>query len=290
MADRKWFEKFNEKLNIDEEDIEEIEYILNKVSEIINYEYKNQKAQEKYTFLTGSVARETLVDVENIDIVAVLPEYIYRRYALNGEIGIYQIVESFYKNIKKTFIYSSISKSGSIVIVNQRIKFNIIPAFKEEDGTYTYPDILNNKWINFDIEKSLSEFKERDEKYNGNMKNFAKMIKIWNKQNKVNLSEILIDSMVYEFFENYTFGEIRGFSYYDYYFYDFFKDILKKGVEYYWYIPGVDLIVKPRSPYYLNKKAEISFEIVKKAMGLYIEDLNYLAKDEWIKLLGEDFI
>ena len=287
MADSKWFRELNRRLQLSEKDITKTEIILNEISEIINFEYYNKRIADNYAFLTGSLSRGTAISLATADIMVILPMYMLKRYSLQSDRGPFMLIEDVYKKIKKNFIYTRISKDGNIVLDYEGIRFNILPAFKIEDNSYIYPDLSENCWVNLDIEKSLELFDLRDRENNGNMRNFSKMLKVWNLKNNINLSEVIIDSMVYEFFENYNFGKIKGFNYYDYYFYDFFKYILNKGVEYYWYIPGTSLTVKPRSPYLFNKQVKESLNTVKDAMDLYIKKYPHLAKEKWESILGD---
>lgn len=287
MSDSKWFMELTRKLQLDKNNVDTIYSILNEISDIINFEYYNKRISEEYAFVTGSLSRKTAIDLENVDVMVHIPLYMYRRYSLHSEKGPYMLVEDVYKKIKKNFIYTRLSKDGKIILDYKEIRFNILPSFKLEDETFLYPEVLDSVWINLDIKKSLEVFNLRDKENKGNMRNFCKLLKLWNIKNSINLSEILIDSMVYEFFKDYTFGKIRGFNYYDYYFYDFFKYIINKGPDYFWYIPATSIELKPRSPYLLNKKVKESFEIVKKAMDLYIKKYPHLSKENWELLLGK---
>lgn len=292
MSTSKWFSDFNKSLNINELEKITIEKVQKEISEIINFEYWNKKSNNSNTKLIGSFAQGTSIKASEIEFLVVLPEYMYKRYYILGKTGAKLLVEDVLVKIKKTFLNTRISKDlNKVLIEDNGIKFTILPTFLEDEKTYIYPDIIGNfPWVSQDIERSILVINKRNKEMKNNLNNFAKMIKVWNDRNNSLLSEILIDSMVYEFFENYTFGKIEGFTYYDIYHSDFFNYLLKCGPDYYWYIPGTTIPVKPRSPYLLQKILKDSRDISKKAIDLYLSEYPLLARDEWIKLYGEKFI
>lgn len=288
----KWFKDFYDNLIIKDSIISAITEGVEEISEIINFEYWNKNSRTDNVKLIGSLSRSTSIDTSKVEVMAILPHYMYKRYYLYSGNGPFSLVEDVYIRIKKTFIEARIIKEGNRVeFTYKNVNFQVIPAFIGEDEIYTYPETsMGGSWLSQDFDKSLEVFNKRDDEMKGNMKKFAKMLRVWNRNFNCRLSEILLDAIVYEFFENYSFGKIRGFAYFDLYFADFFKYLLKRGPEYYWYIPGTTISINPRSPYLLNKKVKESLDITKKAIDLYLDEYILLARDQWELLFGDKFL
>lgn len=286
-----FFEKFYS--NLMENGFNEIEVKdnLEVITEIINFEYWNKKSSLQHSLIISSYAIETNLDDRNIDVLVELPWYMHKRYSLYGGNGAVALLEDVNKKFRK-FLKSSITLDHRKIKIDfeNNISFNIVPVFLNEDDSYTYPDpMAGGKFKIMNPKKTIYLFNKLDKEMNGNLKVFIKMVKIWRDNWNLDLEGELIDAIIYEFFEDYKIGSVRNFMSYDWYTRDFFNYMIEKGPEYYWYIPGTDEKVMPKSPYLLLKVLKDSRELSEEAMDLLLKDYKLLARDKWIEIYGEKF-
>jgi len=60
------------------------------------------------------------------------------------------------------------------------IPFEVLPAFKNTAGTYTFPDSTDGgKWRTTNPKAEIDEIASMDGATNGNLKNLCKMARVW---------------------------------------------------------------------------------------------------------------
>lgn len=286
-----FFEKFYSNLITSKKHHIEIKNNLEQITEIINFEYWNKKSSSLHSIIVDSYAISTNLDDKNINVLVELPWYMHKRYSLYGGNGPLAILDDVNKKFRK-FLKSSITLDCRKIKIDfeEDISFKVIPVFLNEDGSYTYPDpIAGGSFKITNPRRSIYLFNKLDRQMNGNLKIFVKMIKIWNENWNLDLEEALIDAIVYEFFEDYKIGSVKNFMSYDWYTRDFFEYMIEKGPDYYWYIPGTDEKVMPKSPYLLLKALKKSLVLAEEAMELQLKDYKLLSRDKWIEIYGEIF-
>lgn len=291
MSTADWFENFNLRLKISEETNKNIENFSDEIKKIIDFEYKTNILQKSNTFFIGPYGRKTAIDTNTIEMIVEVPLYLYKRYELHSDRGPIEVLNDVNKKIKKIYINSRISDDNRLIEVEDKgILYLILPVFKEKNSDiYIYPNALENSWEKMNPMSTLNAFEDLDKNTNGNFTIFTRMIKYWNNLWYLNLEDILVDSIVYEFFSDYKMGALKGFTYYDCFSIDFFNYLLEKDENYYWSIPGTKGKIRPNNYAIFFKEVEKSRNMAKRATDLYIDNNKILSKEAWQLLYGEEF-
>lgn len=286
-----WFEGFNVRLMISEEINKNSSNFAKEIKKIIDFEYSTNILQKSNTFFIGPYGRNTAIDTKTIEMIVEIPWYLYKRYELHSDNGQYKVLDDVNKKIKKIYINSTISEDNKLIeVLDNNILYFILPVFKEKNSDiYIYPNVVDGTWDKMNPLLTIESFEKLDIKTNGNFTSFTRMIKYWNKLWYLNLEDILIDSIVYEFFTDYKLGALKGFTYYDVYTLDFFNYLLEKDENYLWTIPGSAGKMRPNNYGIFFKEVEKARNIAKRATDLYIDNNKILSKEAWELLYGELF-
>ena len=113
------------------------------ILKIINQHYYFSSSDSTHGLYVGSQGRGTDIYTSDIDIVVILPWSTYNQYdnrAYNGQSALLQEVKCI---IQRTYPRTSIKGDGQVVVVEfeDGMRFEIVPAFEFEDGSFTYPKI-----------------------------------------------------------------------------------------------------------------------------------------------------
>lgn len=210
----------------------------------------------------------------------------YNRFIGNGQLGlideIKDVLQKEYPDIP--LIYDI---DGITMDINQRknIKLKVIPTFVNENGSYTYPVISGSgRWEVTKFILEIEEFNKLDELCNGNLMNLSKMIKVWSKVMNLNMDELLIDVLCYNFMLHYE-HKSKDYMCYDWISRDFFKYLSEQNPEQeYWIVPGSLNKVYKKDDFI--ERAKITYLIARKACL----DGYDLDKNIWQNIYGRKFV
>ena len=225
-------------------------------------------------------------NTSDIDIVVEIPwsKYLqYEKYEGNGQSAFLQDVKG---SLKKTYSSTNISADGQVIVVDfyDGMKFEIVPSFKYEDGSYCYPDTNNGgSWKNMDPRAEIEAIKKEDASKNGNIRRLARMIRSWNEKMTVLMPGYLIDATVYRFLKDYEHSD-KSYTYYDWFSRDYMKYLLDNAERDYWVFPGSGVHVKPK--YSFKSEAKDAYNLIIEALDDYNKDYYYAWHEEWRKVYG----
>ncbi len=221
------FSNFASNIKVSNSDMEKIRNRRDQIANRINIDFWGSQSYQNHRIFAGSFGRGTKTHFSDIDLIVQLPYDVYCRYnnhTYNGQSALLQAVKS---SLQKTYPTTHISGDGQIVALQfqDEIGFEIVPAFENKDGSFTYPDTNNGgSWKNTNPRAEIDAINGLDKECNGSVKIFAQMIREWKYTNNVDIPGILIDIFVYNFIKNYKYRD-KSFLYFDYYTRDFFKYI-----------------------------------------------------------------
>lgn len=178
------------------------------VTRAINREFWNSQSDTLHSLYVGSYGRGTAIDTSDIDILVEIPQSEYNRYDLakgNGQSRLLQIVRS---SILSVYPRSDIRADGQVVKISfsDGMEFEILPAFKNWDGTYKYPDTnMGGNWQATNPKAEQEAMKQKNKSSNGlfydTCKHFRRVRD--NHFSSYHLSGIVIDSFVYNAMGNW---------------------------------------------------------------------------------------
>lgn len=277
------FSTFCNNLRMSEDTVSKIQSRYHQITKRINLDYWDSSSEIQHSLYVGSYGRGTEIWTSDIDIIVQLPYKTYKKfnsYDNNGQSALLQEVKNV---LQKTYSTSCIKGDGQVIGINfvDGINFEIVPAFINEDGSYTYPDTNNGgSWKITDPKKEFEAMNSKNSETNKNLKRLCRMARAWKKKCNVSISGILIDTLAYKFIGSYEYRD-KSFLYYDYMTRDFFKylkDINKNQI--YWFAPGSYRYVWKNASNF-QSKALIAYNNALEAISYQEKEYFYLAKQKW---------
>lgn len=283
-----WFEEFCKKIRFEEKDLESLKYRYKQITKRINLEYWNSTSEIQHSLYVGSYGRGTATHLSDIDMLVVLPYETYQRF--NNRQGNIQsaLLQEVKEALKKTYSTSHIKADGQVVGINfaDGINFEIVPVFKNWDGSFKYPDTNDGgSWKTTNPKKEIEEMDLYNNLTNGNLKRLCKMLREWKDNKNVNISGYAIDTLAYNFIKSWV-NKDKSYTYYDWMTRDFFEFLKQQNENSILLAPG------SYNTLYIGKsfsnKADTAYEKAKEAIS---DEEKYpsCAKKEWREIYGSKF-
>ena len=283
------FETFCNNLRMSDSIVDVIQKRYHHITKRINIDYWNSDSDINHSFYVGSYGRGTDIFTSDIDVVVVLPWTVYLQYdayLYNGQSSLLQAVKG---SLQKTYPNSSVGGDGQVVVVtfSDGVKFEIVPAFANSDGTYVYPDSNNGgSWKTMNPKAEINAFNALNASCNKNLKRLCRMARAWNTQNNVFMQGILIDTLAYKFMSDYVYKD-KSYLYYDYMSRDFMQYLYDHSDQAYWTVPGSGWHVSKK--YTFKREALEGLERCKKAIDCEQKDMPYTQHATWREHYGTKF-
>jgi hypothetical protein len=237
------FATFKDKYNISTILISSISTRYKRITRQLNSDFWQTDSETAHSLYVGSYGRDTSsVGVSDIDMAFVLPVAQYQKfngYQTNGPSSLLQTLKT---SVRKTYSTSESFGDGQVVVINftDNIKFEILPVFETTDKiTWIHPNANDGgSWRTCNPRAEIAAIKKRSDDTNRNLKYLARMIRVWRDHNSAPMSGMLIDTLAYQFIENYTFRD-KSFFYHDFMARDFFDYLSKQNQsQNFWRAPG----------------------------------------------------
>lgn len=286
-----WFSKFCSNLQV--RDGGTISYRYKRITRQLNTDFWNTTSETSHSLYVGSYGRNTAIEgFSDLDMVFELPSKLYYQYdehAGNGQSALLQAVRS---SMRKTYPSSDMGADGQVVVVefDDGITFEVNPVFNNKGGSYTFPDSNNGgSWKTTNPRPEIEAIRERNAACNNNLVPLCRMMRTWRREWNVPIGGLLIDTLAYQFIENYEYRN-KSYWYYDYLCRDFFKWMADQNAEQeYWRAPG--------SGQYVYKKGNFQYK-AKRCYNIAVEAIEHetadpkrewSAKQKWREIFGCDF-
>ena len=291
MGLAEWFSGFCSNLRV--QDGGTIASRYKAITRRLNTDFWSTTSDTSHSLYVGSYGRNTaIVGFSDLDMVFELPAslyYKYDQYVGNGQSALLQAVRS---SMQKTYSTSSIGGDGQVVVVSFQdgITFEVVPVFTNKAGSYTYPDSNNGgSWKTTNPRPEIAAIRDRNNSCNGNLVWLCRMMRAWKREWDVPMGGLLVDTLAYQFIENWTYRD-KSYYYYDYMSRDFFKFMADQDREKsYWKAPG--------SGQYVWKKGDFWWKATR-CYNLAVEAISHetaepkrewSAKQKWREIYGSKF-
>lgn len=288
MSVSEMFSNFSSNIKVSDSDMKKIRDRRDQIANRINSDFWGCSSYDNHRIFVGSFGRGTKTHFSDIDLLVWLPYETYckyNNYLGNGQSALLQAVKT---SLQKTYSTSHIAGDGQVVGLEftDGIGFEIVPAFVNNDGSFTYPDTHDGgSWKVTDPRSEIDAVTEIDKECNGNVKKFAQMIREWNYTNNVQMPGIIIDIFVCNFLKNYKYKN-ESFTYYDWFSRDFFKYISEIAVtQNKFQAMGSGRYIQYDG--YFQYKAKLAYNKSLEAIGK--QDYEYTAKSLWREIYGTKF-
>jgi hypothetical protein len=191
--------------------------------------------------------------------------------------------------LEKTYSVSNLKGDGQIISLpfTDGINFEVLPAFLNKDGSYTFPNANNGgSWRITDPKREIAAINEMNNKCNRNLKRLCRMARAWRDKNNVAISGILIDVFAYNFILSWS-EKDKSYAYYDWMSRDFFKYLSERSTtQNLWQVMGSNRYV-PRIGSF-EYKAKTSYSLACEAIDAE-QKYPYTAKSKWREIYGSKF-
>lgn len=178
------------------------------ICKAINREFWNSLSDTDHSLYVGSYGRGTAIDASDVDMLVILPESEYNHYDYLKGNGQSRLLQAVKKAILASYPRSDVKADGQVVVINfsDGIKFEVLPAFKNWNNQFTYPDTnMGGNWRATNPKAEQEAMREKNVSSNGLLLDTCKHIRRLHEQNfkSYHLSGIVIDSFVYHAIGNW---------------------------------------------------------------------------------------
>lgn len=167
------------------------------------YDLSNEK--EEHMYIVGSVGRKTAISGNSdLDIIFDLPISVYNKYDAyegNGQSALLQDVK---KVLQERYPNTDIRGDGQVVVISfNKYTVELVPGFKQEDDRFKYPDTHDGgKWKYTNPLSEQSACAECESESEGKYYDFCHIIRSWKNHIGFKMGGLLIDTLIYDFFED----------------------------------------------------------------------------------------
>lgn len=284
-----WFRSFCSNIQVQDGGMISMRY--KRITRQLNTDFWNTTSDTSHSLYVGSYGRNTAIKgFSDLDVIFQLPTSLYGKYnnySCNGQSALLNVVKT---SIKKTYSTTRMRADGLVIVVpfTDGMKFEIMPVFLNTDDSYKYPDSNNGgSWKITNPKPEIQAIKDRNKSCNNNLISLCRMVRSWRRKWKVSISGFLIDTLAYQFLENYKYRD-KSYSYYDHMCKDFFKWMAdQNSKQKYWRALGSGQYVYRKGPFVYKAKQcyNISLEAIEKATSQREQP----AKRKWREIFGTEF-
>ena len=286
-----WFRTFC--ANIQVQDGGTISSRYRTITHRLNADFWNTESYTSHSLYVGSYGRKTAIQgFSDLDMIFQLPSYLYTQYDNylgNGQSALLQAVR---KSLQKTYSSTNIGADGQVIQIGfaDGITFEIVPAFENKGGDFTFPDARNGgRWRTTNPRPEIEAIRTRNKACNNNLVPLCRMMRAWKSKWQVPIGGLLIDTLAYQFIDTWKYKS-KSFLYYDYMCRDFFSFMADQDKEQlYWKAPGSGQYVYGKGLF--QWKARRCYNIALKAIEYETSDpkMNWSAKQKWREIFGSAF-
>ena len=245
------FNKFCDDLRMSKQSVDTVRYRYDRIQGCLNAAF--WEGDGYHTRYVGSYGRGTAIHLSDIDMIFEIPYTVYNqydRYLGNGQSALLQKVKD---TLHGTYPFTNIRGDGQVVVLDFKdgIRFEIVPAYRQYDDSYLYPDTHNGGcWKKTNPIPEIQAVKGLNNATNKNMQHLCRMLRAWKEESGVRMSGLLIDTFAGRFLRGWQYAG-KTYLYYDYMTRDFFDNLRKEDdTKAYWYAIGSNQFVYNQGPFH----------------------------------------
>ncbi len=278
------FKTFVENLRITNGD--QISDRYGRITRALNRKYRGTESKTDNSLRVGSYGRFTAIkNISDLDMIYEMPASQWDRFKEEGIGKQSALLQEVKAAIQESYPKTRMRGDGQVVVVsfgNQEVE--VVPGFKQEDGSYKYPDAKNGgKWKITNPNPEIKAISEAN-KTTQNVRRLCKMVRAWKRRQGVNMGGLLIDTLVFNFFLSSDKYNGKGYRYYDGLCRDFFEFLADQPDLNYYKAPGSRQHVYVKSKF--QRKARKAYNLCLKAIEA---EGKASANKNWKQIFGRNF-
>ncbi len=259
-----------------------------RITRRLNLDFWGMDSEIAHSRYVGSYGRDTAIrGFHDLDILFQLPSSFYEQYdayATNGQSALLQAVKN---SIGITYPLTTRVGDGQVVVVTfaDGMRFEVVPAFLNTSGSYTFPDSNNGgKWRITNPLPEITAVQTNNNLWNKNLKRLCRMARAWRREWDVPMGGLLIDTLASQFMGSWTYRD-KSFAFYDWMMRDFLYFVSQQNPsQVYWRAVGSGQEVRRTGSF--EYKALKSYNIVLEAIDYDSKEMPYSAAGKWREIYG----
>jgi hypothetical protein len=289
MSVTEWFDEFCESIRIRNAD--SIVRRAKAITRCLNAEYWDTPSATSHSLPIGSYGRNTAVHgFTNLDMIFQLPYLLFEKYQQYWGNGYAALLEGVCSSVKKVFRQANTEQDGQFILVpfEDHIIFRLLPAFVNEDGSFRYCDLNDDRrWKAMDPRSENQAMRDRNKECNGNLFPLCRMMRVWKDAWDIPMDGLLIDTLAYQFIGGWEYKD-KSHRYYDFMCRDFFKNMADQDEnQRSWEVPGSGRRVYDKGMF--RYKARRCYYIAADAIRYETDKKEWPAKQKWKRVFGFAF-
>ena len=283
------FSSFCSNLTVNNRDSISLRY--KRITKRLNLDFWNSDSETNHSLYVGSYGRDTAIrGFSDLDMLFRLPYKYFEQY--NGHLGNGQsaLLQAVRDSLRQTYPSTSIAGDGQVVTVEftDGMRFEILPAFINNDESYTYPDSNSGgAWKVTDPQSEINAIAAMDTKCNHNLKWLCRMTRAWKNTWSVPMGGLLIDTLACSFIKEWAYRD-HSFLYYDWMSRDFFKYLSEQSTtQNYWLAVGSCQYLWRKGSF--EYKAKVCYNKACEAIEYEGKGQVYSARVQWREIYGTSY-
>ena len=286
-----WFNTFCS--NIQVQDRGTIATRYKSITRRLNTEFWCTTSETSHSLYVGSYGRNTAIQgFSDLDMIFELPSWVYHRYDAYSSNGQSALLQEVKNSLLKTYSTTKIGADGQVIEISfsDGITFEVVPAFINTSGSYTYPDSNGGgSWRMTNPRPEIEAIRSRNNECNGNLVALCRMMRAWKSKWNVPIGGLLVDTLAYQFIDGWKY-RTKSYLYFDYMCRDFFAYLAEEDSnQAYWRAPGSGQYVRRKGPF--QRKATRCYNLSIEAIEHETASLKRerSAKQRWREIFGTSF-
>lgn len=259
----------------------------------LNTDFWYTTSETAHSLYVGSYGRNTAIQgFSDLDMIFELPSWVYTRYngyRSNGQSALLQAVRN---SLQNTYPTTRIGADGQVVEISfaDGITFEIVPAFINDAGSYTFPDSTGGgRWRVTNPKPEIEAIRSRNTNCNGNLVPLCRMMRAWKSKWNVPIGGLLVDTLAYQFIDDWPYKD-KSYFYYDFISRDFFRFMADQNREQeYWRAPGSGQPISPTGLFQWKAARCHSLSLEAIAHETASPSQEWSAKQKWREIFGTSF-
>lgn len=285
------FSRFRDAYNIRSDAIANISYRYRRITAQLNKDFWAVTSDTRNSLYVGSYGRDTGASgLSDLDVAFALPASLYHQYDKHQGNGQSALLQAVRNSILNTYSRTQCGGDGQVVVTqfDDGMKFEILPVFDNQGGTWTHPDSNGGgSWRTTNPKAEIAEINAENKRSNGNLKNLARMMRMWKVYWGVPISGYLLDTLCYNFMAGWQY-KANSFGYHDWMARDFFLMLSKQNpAQTFWRAPGSGSSASRTGAF--ERKAKDSYDLAVEAVKYDQAGQTWSRRQTWRKIFGPSF-
>lgn len=286
-----WFRTFCGNIQVQDRGTISLRYKA--ITQRLNRDFWGTDSETSHSLYVGSYGRNTAIQgFSDLDMIFWLPYSVYQQYnnySGNGQSALLQAVR---QSLRKRYSNSDVGADGQVVEVAfaDGITFEVVPAFENTDGSFTFPDANGGgRWRTTNPRPEIEAIRSRNKACNENLVPLCRMMRAWKSEWGVPIGGLLVDTLAYQFINNWE-HKNKSYLYYDFMCRDFFGFMANQDRDQeYWLAPGSGQRVYKKGLFQWKAKRCYNISLEAIAYEMASPKREWSAKQKWRDIFGTSF-